>query len=439
MNDRAGDVRRRTVLPFWAGRVVAWTVLAMVLTVFGACLGLTGLLEWRPAGGDRTPRTQGAGSVPATVGAPTPWTADALESPIGAASVLYTSNTWFPDGSGWLIGLVGRSDDSYRLSELYGAAGMGTVLSPDGSRLAADEGIADLVTGRVVRYEGVSAEDEQAEPQAWSPDGRSVAVLVAGWTDHDGLSPDVRLLLVDAATGANREIAALRAPAALPGWTVAFSPDGSRLAYQNGAAVRVITLDGAGVDVPLPAGARLAGKGAWTRDGANLLVVSGAKCDCGTHPVRWTVTEIAVDAGAPTGRSWSRDGVYALRVLGWWTSGHPVAVEYTPTVDATVTLFDDVRGQDDLTSQDMIRTASLVELGTGAVLLSGDDFGAAGDVESLDVPDEVLASGAVRPGDPPMFDFDLITVVIVVLIGAEVSVLLAFAVSALVARSRGRR
>ncbi|WP_430791405.1 TolB family protein [Actinoplanes sp. G11-F43] len=421
-------------------RVVRVTGLVTVLTVLLAC-GLFGGIGpgWNPVGGDSAPPEQGAGSVPARVGAPEPWTADALESPIGSASVLYTSNTWFPDESGWLAGLVGRSDDSYRVAELYGPAGMGTVLSPDGTRLAAEEGIADLATGRVTAYQGVTDEDHEAGAQAWSPDGRSVAVLVGEWTSHGGPAPDVRLLLADAGTGETREIARLRTVAALPGWTVAFSPDGSRLAFQNGAGVRVITLaDGTGVDVPLPDGARLAGKGAWSRDGRNLLVVSGARCDCGEHPVRWTVTEIAVDGGAPTGRSWSRDGVYALRVLGWWPSGGPVAVEYTPTEYATPTLFQDPAGQYDLTSQNMIRTASLVDLGTSTVLLSGDDSGIAGDVESLDVPDQVLASGVTRPGDPPLFDLDLITVVVSVVIAAEVMVLLAFAVSWLLGRVRRR-
>nr|GID90321.1 hypothetical protein Ade03nite_92450 [Actinoplanes derwentensis] len=381
--------------------------------------------------------------MPAVVGAPTLWTSDALEAPIGAASVLYTSNTWFPDESDWLAGLVGRSDDSYRVAELYGPAGMGTVLSPDGSRLAAEEGIADLTTGRVTAYQGVVSSgegDDEPAAQAWSPDGKSVAVLVGRWTDHDGLAPDVRLLLADAETGATREIAVLRTLAALSGWTVAFSPDGSRLAFQNGAGVRVITLaDGTGVDVPLPSGARLAGKGAWSRDGRNLLVVSGAECGCGDYPMRWTVTEIAVADAVATGRSWSRDGIYALRVLGWWPSGDPVAVEYTPTVDARPTTFEDEGSQYDLTSQNLIRTASLIELGTSAVLLSGDDHGAAGDVESLDVPDQVLSSGAVRPGDPPLFDMDLISVVVLVVIGAELSVLLAFAGSWLVARFRRGR
>jgi hypothetical protein len=73
-------------------------------------------------------------------------------APIGAASVLYTSNTWYPDESDWLAGLVARSEDTYRVAEWTGAAGMSAVLSPDGSRLAFDSGIADLATGEVTGW-----------------------------------------------------------------------------------------------------------------------------------------------------------------------------------------------------------------------------------------------------------------------------------------------
>jgi hypothetical protein len=127
------------VLPSWAGRVAKSAAAFAVLTVLIICCGAGGiLLEWHPIGGPAQPGPQGAGTLPALVGAPSPWTPDAATAPIGAASVLYTSNTWFPDESGWLAGLVGRADDTYRVAEWYGAAGMSAVLSPDGGRLAFD-------------------------------------------------------------------------------------------------------------------------------------------------------------------------------------------------------------------------------------------------------------------------------------------------------------
>ncbi|GLW30637.1 TolB family protein [Actinoplanes regularis] len=422
------------VLPSWTKRLAKVTALSTVAAVLLLCCAVNfTLLEWHPVGGAAKPAPQGAGSLPARIGAPSPWTADGRRAPIGAASVLYTSNTWLPDGSGYLTGLVGRADDTYRVTDLYGAAGMASVLSPDGTRLAADEGIADLATGRVTEYPGVS-EETWFEAQAWSPDGGSVALLAGGWDDY-GRNPGVRLVVYDVATAAMREIAPLSELGALAGWTVAFSPDGTRLAYQVEDRIRVLALaDGANVDLPLPAGARIAGKGAWTPDGRGLLVVSGTNCDCGEYPVRWTVTTISAANGAVSGPSYTRDGVYALRVLGWWPSGQPVAAEYTATEDTAPTLFTDSAAQSGLTSQDDILAVRLIELGTARELLAGDDNGLAGDVESVDVPESVLAAGAVRAGDPPLLDADLLVTVMLILPPTGVLILLALGVWWTIAR-----
>jgi hypothetical protein len=272
------------------------------------------------------------------------------------------------------------------------------------------------------------------EPQAWSPDGGTLAVLAGDWPDP-GLNNDTSTLFLlkgaggttagNAAGGTPREVAQLTRVGALSGWTAAFSPDGTRLAYQNGDRVSILTLaDGTTADVPLPAGARLAGKGAWTRDGRNLLVVSGAECDCGDHPIRWTVTVISAADGSATGTVFTRDGIYALRVLGWWPSGQPVAVEYTPTADTLPTVFDKPGPQYDLTSQNNIQLARLINLGTGATLMDGDESGLAGDVESIDVADDVLARGETRPGSPPLFDLEGIVVTLLVLVALSLLVLL---------------
>jgi hypothetical protein len=407
--DRTGS----HVLPSWAGRVAKSAAAFAVLTALIICCGAGGiLLEWHPIGGPAQPGTQGAGTLPALVGAPSPWTPDGATAPIGAASVLYTSNTWFPDESGWLAGLVGRADDTYRVAEWYGAAGMSAVLSPDGGRLAFDEGVADLATGRVTGYQGSwHRDDYRIESQAWSPDGRTVALLLAEMLDHGSPDSTTRLLLADAATGATTEIASVPTVGALSGWTAAFSPDGSRLAYQNGDRISIRTLAG-GATVDLPITGRLAGKGAWTRDGSGLLVVSAAECDCPGHPVRWTVTTVSAADGAVTGPSYTRDGIYALRVLGWWPSGEPVAVEYTPTEYAESTLFTSLHEQYELTSQDGIEAARLITLGSGQRLLAGDEFAMAGDVESIDVADDILAAGKTRPGDPPLLDLDTLSVIL---------------------------
>ena len=201
---------------------------------------------------------------------------------------------------------------------------------------------------------------------------------------------------------------------ALPGWTAAFSPDGNRLAYQAEDRIRVIDLaDPAAAPrvVEIPAGARLAGKGAWSPDGRGLLVVSGRECDCGGYPMRWTVTTVPVagsgtgsgtdpgtgsdtgsaSGGAQTGPVYERTGAYALRVLGWWPSGAPIAAEYAAVGGTEPTDFRDEAGYDGLTYQDDIEAVRLVDLSTSRTVLDG------GGPESIDVADEVLAGGATRP------------------------------------------
>ncbi|WP_220148802.1 hypothetical protein [Actinoplanes hulinensis] len=417
--------------------LTAWvTGVAFVVALLVLCCGYPMFgFEWRPSGGSAKAAPQGPGSLPERVGAPSPWTPDGLEAPIAAASVLYTSNTWFADESGHLSGLVGRADDTYRVTELYGPAGMSSVLSPDGTHIAVDEGVAELGTGKITAFrERDDTSDLRVEPQAWSPDGNSVAVLFGSWNDHGGPDDGVRLKVVDVRSGAMREIAVLSPMAALPGWTVAFSPDGTRLAFQVEDRIRVLTLaDGSSVDLPLPAGARIAGKGAWTRDGQSLLVVSGEKCDCAGYPRRWTVRTIAAADGTVTGPSWTRDGVYALRVLGWW-KGRPATVEYTATRAANPSLFADALGQDELTSQDGIESARLIELGSGRELLAGDEIPVNGDVESIDVPDRILAEGRTRAGSPPLLDLDALTLLPVTVVLTGLLVLLFLGVWWLAAR-----
>ncbi|MEV0901193.1 hypothetical protein [Actinoplanes sp. NPDC049802] len=402
---------RASVLPRWAGVTARVTAFVTLFTLLVLCCGYPGLaFDWHPVGGSSKPAPQGAGSLPERIGAPSPWTSDGLEAPIGAASVLYTSNTWFSDDSDHLSGLVGREDDTYRVTDMYGTAGMSSVISPDGTRLATEEGVTDLATGKTIPFRvRHDTDDVRVDAQAWSPDGNSVALLFGWWNNPDGPGKGVRLRIFDVRSGATREIAVLSPLAALAGWTVAFSPDGSRLAFQVEDRIRVLTLaGGASVDLPLPDGARIAGKGAWTRDGRSLLVVSGEECDCDGYPRRWTVRTISAADGTVTGPSWTRDGVYALRVLGWWRD-QPATAEYTATRYASPSVFDDALGQDELTSQVGIERARLIELGTGRQLTAGDGIGVNGDVESLDVPDRILAQGRSRAGSPPLLDLDTLT------------------------------
>jgi hypothetical protein len=91
-----------------------------------------------------------SGSLPRRIGAPTRWTASALRSPVGAASVVYSGGAWssddIPDAE---VGLVGAESDVYRvLPTDSGPSGMGTVLSGDGKTLAVEGALVDLASGR---------------------------------------------------------------------------------------------------------------------------------------------------------------------------------------------------------------------------------------------------------------------------------------------------
>lgn len=424
--------------PVWGSRLAKIAALTAILPLLALCsVARTETLQWHPVGGSSAPPEQGAPTLPARVGAPALWTADATAAPIGAASVLYSSNSWFQEGADWLVGLVGRSDDTYRVAEWGGSAGMTSVLSADGTRIAYHGGIADLSTGRETGW-GPWSDGLTLDPQAWSPDGGAVAVLTSRWDDTGVNDGKTTLYLFDVATGTPREIAVLNQVDVLAGWAAAFSPDGGRLAYQNGAGLSIFSrADGTTAEVPLPAGARLAGKGAWTRDGRNLLVVSGAECDCGDYPIRWTVTTISALDGTATGTAYTRDGVLALRVLGWWPSGEPVAVEYSPTASTQPSVLDTPDSQNAVVYQWAVEAAHLITLGTGRKLMGGDSFGVIGDLESIDVADDVLARGESRPGSPPLFDLDGIVVALLATTALSLLVLIGLGVWRLAAGPTG--
>jgi hypothetical protein len=397
--------------PNWPVQIsIISAILAVSLVVLTLAGFTSGLFGWHPG----TPvAVEGARAVnlPATVGVPGIRSADETKHPVAAAAVLISGNTWFADGSHWYGAVISADSGEYRVFvNNAGAAGFGAVLSPDGRRLASGDGILDIATGRWTAYPQVW-QDRELAAQAWSPDGARLAVTsrVPG---GDGPYPSTAdgsatmLNLLDVGSGAITEVAGLPDAAALDGWTVAFSPDGMRLAYQASGQVVIVTLAGGRTTaVALPDGARLAGKGSWTRDGQGLLVVSGERCSfCGDYPVRWTVTTLAATTGAAVGPRYQVDGAYAVRVLGWWPSGRPVAVAYAPTDDAATTLFDDEDSRYDLISMNKVDSARLLELSPGAVHHQLSSVG----TEAVDVADNVLAAGKVGAAATPATTVDRI-------------------------------
>jgi hypothetical protein len=262
-----------------------------------------------------------------------------------AAAVLTTGGASLRGASGEsLAAEVEWGTGEYRRlpERLYSCAlprfepGRDSVLSPDGKLLSIADMVLDLQTGSYdCDNEGSPWFERDNAAQAWSLDGSWIAMLTRG--DPTGTFED-RLDLFGLRPYRSREVHRLPAGTSLPGWVAAFSPDSRSLAYQDGDVIRVQSpVGGRTATVPVPAGARLAGKGAWTRDGRGLLVVSAERCSCGAYPIRWTVRTIAVADGRVTGPNYQVDGAYAVRVMGWLPSGRPAAAEYVPAADAAST------------------------------------------------------------------------------------------------------
>jgi hypothetical protein len=355
--------------------------------------------------------------MPAQIGAPSPLTSFVGSSPLGHASVIFTAPSWWYDGSIGRIALVGAVTDDYRLvsEDVGGNAGEQAVLSPDGGRLATVGRITDLVTGESTALPALDA--EFVVPQAWSRAGDQVAVIayVAPYaTQPDGVmvptTTKAALHLVNAASGAATRLADLDPGGVVDGWTVAFAPDGERIAFQTGRTVVVTRRDGVETArFDIPPGSRLAGRGAWTPDGHLTLVTQRRCCDGDAYQSRWTLSMVDASTGAVTTPAWTElSEVAAVRLLAWSPDGRALIVAYDPEPGTPVVDFDTGRGTlgTQLTDYEWIRSARVLSVGPGApptVLVAGTADQVA---LSVDAADNVLASGAVRPGRPPYWTFE---------------------------------
>lgn len=410
----------------------------MIVLVAGAAVGIASLT----GGGSST----AAPSLPRHIGAPSMY---AGSSPIGAAGVAFSSDQWSLDGTIDSIALTGAKDDAYRrLSGNPGStAGLNAILSPDGRRLAVQDGIVDLATDAVTRLAPTGGDFR--DPQAWSPDGRYLATVTFSqvgdaqpstftgeWTDAvSGAQLDV----VDTTNGVRTHIADLDMTAVYDSWIAAFAPAGDRIAYQSGNRVDVASLTGAAISgFTVPEGTRIAGKGAWTPDGQSLALVAESACTCGSdYDARWTLTTVDASTGTARQPGYTVDGTVAIRMLGWSPAGEPVVVSYDPespdNLDPVAQIVDfrthsqagvDQTGVnlDGIELLGNVSTARVLALRPGAaprVLLQSTSTGA----ESLDVADNVIAGGLDRPGNPPLLTEDFIVsagiiAVLVLLVGA---------------------
>ena len=328
---REGSCRRRP-------RLIAVAIAVAVVAVPIGWLALSGHLSL--AGGATMTRSP---SLPERIGAPGKWSPSVMQAPIDGASVVFGGGDWGLDNLPDDTALTAARSDAYRRvpDSAASIAGITAILSPDGRRLAVENGFIDVTSGHAVSLAPDRTGDDR-EPEAWSPDGHYLATVE--YTEPEFMPPltytgewtnpvtRASLAVVNVASGNETTIADLNLTTPYDGWLAAFSPDGLKLAYQSGDQVIVVTRSGQAVSrFTVANGTRLAGKGAWTRDGIGLALVTETPCGCGrTYDSRWTMTVVDADTGTARPTSYVLDGVVAIRLLGWSPASEPVVVAYHP-------------------------------------------------------------------------------------------------------------
>ncbi|WP_033346150.1 hypothetical protein [Catenuloplanes japonicus] len=274
--------------------------------------------------------TTGGGTVsavPAALGLPWPWTPRLAAAPLGAAAVIVGGQSLaledLQDNAS--VAVVGPDGD-HRLLPLGGpgSAGGTVLLAADGHSLAHDDRNGDLAVTAVdtgdSRTFGVP--DGYYAALAFAPDsGRLAVARVTGRTE---------LGLLDLGSGAFLRLGDLPGDyAARPGFWAAFSPSGRHVAFQDGGTVVVAGTDGARSGTfTLPAGAVLAGKGAWTPDGTGLVL--GAPTAEG-----WALSIIDAVTGVARSAPVVLRGTPVGDLLGWSGTGTMVVAGYAGAVDVT--------------------------------------------------------------------------------------------------------
>lgn len=370
------------------------------------------------------PAAGGVPSLPDRISTSWPWTTTVARAPAGPAALLINqelgipSSVTFPENT---ITAIGATANTYRTLDFSGRMRIGAdgLLSPDGNRLVAGETMHDLVTGRSYAVPGTNA-TTRFVPLAWAPDGGTLAVIretgrrLEPETATVGLldlaSADYRPLL-DVTAQLGDDVGEYLGTAAHMG---AFTPDGSRLAVQFGDKITVFTRDAVTwSSFVLSHDSQLAGKGAFTPDGKWIAVVSRAACCTdqpgqGRFPSRWRIRLLDPATGAERA-GWSLpevSGVTALRLIGWWPSGEAVVAAFHPHPwssaqwnPATADPNHDQWAFPNYYGAVMrVEVRALATGGGSRELLSLPDT-----VHGIDIAEDVLAHGVVRPGgDAPI-------------------------------------
>jgi hypothetical protein len=373
---------------------------AAVVVLFAALLALlpTGIVALPD------PAARAPAALPDRIGTPVTGTLHATGRPrLGPAAVLFSGQGAGLGGDGnATVAVVGAGGDRYRVftTGVEAPAGEQVLLSPDGRRFAYPAsapdhprlGIVDLVTGGNRRLASAVRDSVLTVPVGWSPDGHRLVVRDAVPRDAQRGGYQSVLSLVDLDSGRWTRLAT---GTSYDGFTVAFAPDQRRLAYQVDGAVTVADLDGRPLSrFELAPETALAGKGAWTPDGTALALVA-------RQGDAWTLryTDPATGAPAPGPATPAVGGVTAIRLLGWRPDGSALVVAYQPE-PAAPARFEAPLPMDQRTAYGNVRSIRLLSLPPGA-REPGIVLTAPAQVLAIDVADDVLAGGRVRPADPP--------------------------------------
>ncbi|MEU0556054.1 hypothetical protein [Dactylosporangium sp. NPDC006015] len=312
-----------------------------LLYVVAAYLGLLGLTYGMGVASTwHQPPAVALDGFPARVDAPWPWTPTLDSAPVTAVPVAIGGSTpglhnilTDTEGSVSFVDARGGQHILDVASEGAATPGESLLLSPDGTMVAyphdalgssPDSSIAvrTLGDGHIRRLPVPAPAGGHATPLAWSPHQDRLAVYIEG--------SSIGVLTLD--TGTYRTVLPFPAGlAATPRTPIAaaFSSNGD-LAVQLDTTV--CAKQGC---FSLPAGQRLAGKGAYTPADNSLAVVTDAGRDS-------TITFISETNGSPLPGTIHLYGVTTLRLIGWWAD-RALVVAFRPEPVTDLGPLDDER------------------------------------------------------------------------------------------------